>query len=305
MLAMSLDGGAPTGLAAGDDPTGMRTGLALWLMPLYRNWSGFGLKGGNYDMDVRGALGGLALGADYTFANAIRVGIMFNLGGGYAEGSGDFNSTTNNMTFWGVGLYGGWKPGNFALTADVNYTSIQNRLRQELPAAMQMADLSADITSWALSAGLRAGYTFRTEWLDIIPHAGVRFTHLKVNGYELESGGLTVLEGDAIHQNIWSFPLGVTFAKSIALNNGWHVKPSLDLRVTPNAGDIKSRGDVRFTGVGGSTTMETQTMDHLTWGGTAGLEFGKDNLKLGLNYDLEAGAHSTQHGLFATFRYEF
>ena len=37
----------------------------------------------------------------------------------------------------------------------------------------------------------------------------------------------------------------------------------------------------------------------------AGLEFGKDNVRLGLNYNLEAGAHSTQHGVFATFRYEF
>ena len=116
---------------------------------------------------------------------------------------------------------------------------------------------------------------------------------------------LPVLEGDAIRQNIWSFPVGVTFAKSITLDSGWHVKPSLDLRVTPNAGDIKARGDVRFTGVGGSAAMETQTMDYLTYGGTAALEFGKDNVKLGLNYSLEKGEKSTQHGVFATFRYEF
>ena len=89
------------------------------------------------------------------------------------------------------------------------------------------------------------------------------------------------------------------------LDSGWQVKPSLDLRVTPHAGDINARGDVRFTGVGGSATMETQTMDYVTYGGTAGLEFGKDNIKMGLNYNLEAGAHSTQHGVFATFRYEF
>ncbi len=121
----------------------------------------------------------------------------------------------------------------------------------------------------------------------------------------MESGGLNVLEGDAIYQNIWSFPVGVTFARDFETGNGWHVKPSLDLRVTPNAGDMKSRFDVRFTGVGGSTTMETQTMDYLTLGGTVGLEFDRDNVRLGLNYSLEAGARSTQHGLFATFCYEF
>jgi len=305
VLTVSLNDGTMTGLAAGDETAGRHAGFAMWIMPLYQNWTGFGLEGGNYDMDVHGALGGVALGADYTFENAIRAGITFNIGGGYAEGSGDFNSTTNNMSFWGVGLYAGWLPGDFALTADVNFTSVQNRLTQELPAAMQMADMEADISSWAFSAGLRADYTFRTDWLDVTPHAGVRFTHLKVNGYELESGGLTVLEGDDIYQSIWSFPIGVTFAKNFGTDSGWQVKPSLDLRVTPHAGDINARGDVRFTGVGGSATMETQTMDYVTYGGTAGLEFGKDNIKMGLNYNLEAGAHSTQHGVFATFRYEF
>jgi len=305
VLTVSLNDGMLTGLAAGDETTGRHAGFAMWIMPLYQNWTGFGLEGGNYDMDAHGALGGVAFGADYTFENAIRAGITFNIGGGYAEGSGDFNSTTNNMSFWGVGLYAGWLPGDFALTADVNFTSVQNRLTQELPAAMQMADMEADISSWAFSAGLRADYTFRTDWLDVTPHAGVRFTHLKVNGYELESGGLTVLEGDDIYQSIWSFPIGVTFAKNFGTDSGWQVKPSLDLRVTPHAGDINARGDVRFTGVGGSATMETQTMDYVTYGGTAGLEFGKDNIKMGLNYNLEAGAHSTQHGVFATFRYEF
>ena len=75
--------------------------------------------------------------------------------------------------------------------------------------------------------------------------------------------------------------------------------------MTPNAGDINARGDVRFTGVSGTSDMKSQTMDYLTYGGTAGLEFGRDNIKLGLNYNLEAGTHSTQHGVFATFRYEF
>ncbi|MCR5563841.1 MAG: hypothetical protein K6F46_10855 [Desulfovibrio sp.] len=43
-----------------------------------------------------------------------------------------------------------------------------------LACALQMADLESDVSSWALSAGLRAGYSFRTAWLDVIPHVGVR-----------------------------------------------------------------------------------------------------------------------------------
>ena len=169
---------------------------------------------------------------------------------------------------------------------------------------MQMADLSADISSWAISAGLRAEYTFRTDFVDITPHAGVRYTHVNVNGYDMESGGLTVLEGDAYHQDIWSFPVGVTFSKSFDAG-AWRVKPSIDLRVTPNAGDIESKVGVRFAGVSEPATMRSQTLDYVTYGGTAGLEFSKDNVKLSLNYSPDAGEKSTQHGVYATFRYEF
>ena len=51
--------------------------------------------------------------------------------------------------------------------------------------------------------------------------------------------------------------------------------------------------------------MRSQTMDYVTYGGTAGLELGRGSVKLNLNYSLEAGERSTQHGVYATFRYEF
>ncbi len=97
----------------------------------------------------------------------------------------------------------------------------------------------------------------------------------------------------------------VRLAKSFDMNNGWYVRPSLDLNVTPAAGDIDVKRESRFTGVTASISSETQTMDWITYGGQAGLEFGKDNVKLGLNYSLQAGEHTTNHGVFGTFRYEF
>lgn len=80
------------------------TGFALWIAPLWQNQHGWGMEAGNLDYGFNGNLGGVSLGADYTFENAIRAGITFNIGGGYAESSGgDLNSTENRMTFWGLG----------------------------------------------------------------------------------------------------------------------------------------------------------------------------------------------------------
>ena len=282
------------------------TGFALWIAPLWQSQHGWGMEAGNLDYGFNGNLGGVSLGADYTFENAIRAGITFNIGGGYAESSGgDLNSTENNMSFWGLGAYAGWNYENFGLMADVSYTSTWNDLKQEMDGRMGMGDLEADVQASAISAGLRAEYKLETSVLDVIPHIGVRYMSLNTWGYDVDADGGTVLEGDGFHQDIWTFPVGVTFTKDFTLDSGWSFKPSIDFSVIPAAGDIKAKQDVAFTGLPGSYEVETQMMDYLTWQGGVGLEMGNDTMSFGVNYTLQAGQHTTGHGVFGSFRYEF
>lgn len=282
------------------------TGFALWIAPLWQSQHGWGMEAGNLDYGFNGNLGGVSLGADYTFENAIRAGITFNIGGGYAESSGgDLNSTENNMSFWGLGAYAGWNYENFGLMADVSYTSTWNDLQQDMDGRMGMGDLEADVQASAISAGLRAEYKLETSVLDVIPHIGVRYMSLNTWGYDVDADGGTVLEGDGFHQDIWTFPVGVTFTKDFTLDSGWSFKPSIDFSVIPAAGDIKAKQDVAFTGLPGSYEVETQMMDYLTWQGGVGLEMGNDTMSFGVNYTLQAGQHTTGHGVFGSFRYEF
>lgn len=282
------------------------TGFALWIAPLWQSQHGWGLDAGNMDYGFNGNLGGVSLGADYTFENAIRAGITFNIGGGYAESSGgDLSSTDNRMNFWGLGAYAGWNYENFGVMADVSYTSTWNDLKQDVDSRMGMGDLEADVQATAISAGLRAEYLLQTSAMDIIPHIGVRYMSLNTWGYDVDTHGGTVLEGDSLHQDIWTFPIGVTFSKDFALDSGWNFKPSLDFSVIPAAGDIKAKHDVHFTGLPGTYEVETQMMDYLTWQGGVGLELANDNMSIGVNYTLQAGQHTTGHGVFGSFRYEF
>lgn len=282
------------------------TGFALWIAPLWQSQHGWGMEADNLDYGFNGNLGGVSLGADYTFENAIRAGITFNIGGGYAESSGgDLNSTENRMSFWGLGAYAGWNYENFGLMADVSYTSTWNDLQQDLDSRMGMGDLEADVQASAISAGLRAEYKLETSVLDVIPHIGVRYMSLNTWGFDAESNGGTVLEGDGFHQDIWTFPVGVTFTKDFTLDSGWSFKPSIDFSVIPAAGDIKAKQDVAFTGLPGTYEVETQMMDYLTWQGGVGLELGNDTMSFGVNYTLQAGQHTTGHGVFGSFRYEF
>ena len=283
------------------------TGFALWIAPLWQSQHGWGMDAGNMDYGFNGNLGGVSLGADYTFENAIRAGITFNIGGGYAESSGgDLSSTENRMNFWGLGAYAGWNYENFGVMADVSYTSTWNQLKQDLDSRLGMGnELEADVQATAISAGLRAEYLLRTSVLDIIPHIGVRYMSLNTWGYDVEADGGNVLEGDSLHQDIWTFPVGVTFSKEFATDSGWNFKPSLDFTVIPAAGDIEARHDVAFTGLPGTYEVETQMMDYLTWQGGVGLELANDNMSIGVNYTLQAGQHTTGHGVFGSFRYEF
>lgn len=280
------------------------SGFALWITPAWQNRSAYNLEAGHLDGGFNGNIGGISLGADYTFENALRAGVALSLGGGYAVSAGDFADTTNSMSYWGVEAYAGWYGDGFALMADVGYTGSYHKLEQELGAGMQMRDLEADVRAGAWQAGLRAEYRFDGSVLDVIPHVGARYMNLTTWGHDVTSNGV-VLEADSMIQNIWTFPVGVTFSQDFSLDGDWYVRPSLDVTLIPAAGDIRARGDVRFTGLPGMYTMESQIMDYLTWQGSAGLEFGCDNMALGVSYTVQTGQTGTGHGVFAGFRYEF
>ena len=304
---MSLAG--PAGGLQSMDAEGKLTGrdtsgFALWISPTWQNRSGYNMDAGHLDGGFNGNIGGISLGADYTFENALRAGVALSLGGGYAVSAGDFADTTNSMSYWGVEAYAGWRYKDFALMADAGYTGSYHKLEQELGAGMQMRDLTADVQAGAWQAGLRAEYRFDGSVLDVIPHVGARYMNLTTWGYDVKSNG-TLLEADSMTQHIWTFPVGVTFSQDFTLESGWFVRPSLDVTLIPAAGDVRANGDVRFTGLPGMYEMESQVMDYLTWQGSAGLEFGCDNMSLGVSYTVQTGQTGTGHGVFAAFRYEF
>ncbi len=301
-LHMDADGvSADAGLSAGD---GLRNGLGLWIMPLYQSSNVWGMKAEEFKTGYHGDLGGVALGADYTFQDMFRVGVALNLGGGYAESSGDFNKTTNSFNFWGVNLYGGWTRNNFGITADLGYTGNYNKLKQETPDSMRMGDLKGDVTSTALTAGLRGEYKVETSVLDLIPHVGVRYTDLTVDSYDVKRDG-TVFDVDRSQQSIWTFPVGITASKTIETGNGWQFKPQVDFTVIPAAGDVKAKSKVRVPGVDASAELKTQVVDYMTYQGGVGFDVQKDNVSFGLNYTIQASEHRTGHGVFGTLRYEF
>lgn len=291
-----------SGLSAGN---GMKNGAALWIMPLYQNMNAWNMKADNFNTGYSANFGGVALGGDYTFADAFRVGLALNIGGGFAESNGDFAKTENKFNFWGINLYGGWAQNNMAVTADVGYTSTFNDVKQDTPLNLGMSEFKTDMYSYAITAGLRGEYKVQTEYVDIIPHIAARFTSLHSDDYKIKSGGETVFKGEAIDQSIWTFPIGVAFSKDVEMSSGWTFKPQLDLAIIPAAGDIAAKSKVKIPGNSVTADLESNIVDGFSYQGALGFDMYKDNIAFGLNYTIQASEHTTGHGVQATIRYEF
>ncbi len=288
-----------------------KSGFGVWLTPLYKWNTGNGFDAGNLGHSYDMGLGGIALGADYTNAfahdGAIRFGLALNVGAGYSDSTGDFNETNNDFNFWGLSAYAALQKENFVATLDLGFSSIYNEVTQDLSSSMAMGKLDANIDSFVFTAGLNLEYTFVTDFMNITPHAGIRYMSVTSYGYDIGSSAGRVASVDETTQDVWYFPVGVTFSKDIVNSNGWIFTPKLDVGFIAAAGDFDTVSRTAFTGVPGTLELEMQNVDGFAFNGGLGFELAnkETGVSLGLNYNLQAGEKETSHMIFANFRYEF
>ena len=282
-------------------------GAALWLAPVYKTHDSdsFDSQGLDYGVDLN--LYGVALGADFEFMPGLTAGIMFNVGSGDADGQGNAaaNNTSNDFDYWGAAIYGNYTYDALSVTADVSYTAVDNDL--EATTGMdQFTKLESSTDTTAISLGVTAKYTFDLAGVEVAPHAGLRYTNIDLDDYSIKSNGETIADYSADKVNIFSIPVGVTFAKEFT-GDAWTVKPSLDLTLTGNFGDDNISGDVSWTGVDGLVTpISSEYMDDFTYGATLGIEAastGGFSLGLGVNYT--GSSNVDEFGVNANARFVF
>ena len=281
-----------------------KDGLNLWINALYgaehaRNLGAGSLNGG-YNADF----GGIVFGGDYAFGD-FRVGMALNAGSGTARSRGDFNATKNDFDFWGMNLYGSWSRDQFNIVGDLGYSANKNEVKQDLPTTMQLGQLRADVDTGVLTAGLRGECRFETDWADVTPHVGVRYYNLRTDGFTSRIDDHDVFRVGRDTQEIWTFPIGVSFSRDFETSSGWKVKPRADLSVVPAAGDLKAKTKARVPGIAASDTIKARMMDSVSFDGTLGLEVQKDNISFGLDYGIRASEHKAGHGVNVSFTYKF
>ena len=283
-------------------------GAGLWLAPVYKNHSsdGFDAEGADYGVDMD--LYGLALGADYTLANGVRIGAMFNVGSGDADGNGVASGVSNDFDYYGFGVYGGYTMGALSVVADVTYTAVDNDFDAST-GLTTYSKLEGSADSDALSIGVTGQYEFATQSMTVTPHAGLRFTKVSIDDYTVKAGGTEIADFSADDMNVFSIPVGVTFASEFT-SGAWSVQPSLDVTLTANAGDTDLDGDSRWLGTDngfGEMTygVSTEVLDDFTYGATLGIAAKTGGFSLGLGVNYTGSSNTDEFGVNANARFVF
>ena len=277
-------------------------GSGLWVTPVYKSHEsdGFDADGLGYGSDI--TLYGVALGGDVTLANGVRVGAMFNVGSGDADGQGAASVVSNDFDYFGGSIYAGYAIDNFSIVGDVSYTTIDSDV--EANTAAGKTSTSFDTT--ALSVGVTGQYALKVAEMDVTPHAGMRFTRIDIDDYTIDSADFgEVGQYNASSANVFSIPVGVTISKEY-VSDTWTVKPSFDLTLTGNFGDDTVDGTVSWTGVSNyDVSTKAEFVDNFTYGAAVGIAAKTGNFGLGLGLNYTGSSNTDEFGVNANARYMF
>lgn len=274
-------------------------GSALWFTPSYRNASSSGFNAGdkNYGNDVN--LYGATFGFDYSVPRAATAGAFLTFGTGDVKGSGLGSGVSNDVSYYGGGIYSGFSPSdNVDLLAELSYTKLRNDVKYQT-GVKDWNDMSAKFDSSALTFGLGARYTYASDAGTLQPHLGIRYSRLSNDNYDVMVNSKTVASNKNDDMNIISIPVGATLATELR-NGNWSFHPSLDLNVTANFGKTEQAGTTRVVGIyGKALDTKTEVIDRVTYGAKLGFTAQSDSVEFGLDVGYTGSENTNELGVNA------
>lgn len=244
---------------------------------------------GGYDMDLYGAV----LGADTVAPCGAIVGAAVTVGKGDGGSKDAAIDVDNDVDFVGVSFYGSHRMGNFNSKIDIGYM----HTKSDLSATAFGMDIGEEVKADAWTLGLGGEYLYKLGSIDIVPHAGLRWTRLDVDGYT----GALKTESDTM--DVFTVPLGVAFSGNVNVGS-WSVAPMADISVVPSFGDDEATSKVRWSTA--TETIKTQVIDDAPVQMTLGVNAQTGNWTVGASYELDVGGDERMNNAFSIrARYAF
>ena len=258
---------------------------------------------GNLDTDGKVTSGGFIFGTDVVSADkGLRFGASMAFQRGDVKTEGLTTKTTNDVDTYGFNAYGAYTVGNFNFIGNVGYAHSKNDIEQSLDVT-KMGKSTADVKANIYTAGLRAEAMYGVGDLQIIPHLGVRLTHIDQDGYTAKVGGADAFKYDAEKNTLVQMPIGVTLRNTTAVG-GWALNNTLDLSVIPTMGDKDSDTKVKAMGV--SDTFSSNFADDVKGEARLGIQAQKGNFTFGAEYGFgTSDTTKAEHSVSVKARYAF
>lgn len=240
-----------------------------------------------YSADLYGGV----LGLEVALGNGKRVGAALTVGTGDAESKGAAFDIDNDADFVGFSVYGSHRLGNFNGKIDAGYM----HTKSDLSATAFSVDIGDEVKADAWTVGIGGEYLFNVGTFDIVPHVGIRWTRLDVDGYT----GAFETDDDTL--DVFTAPIGVAFTGTF--NAGaWKLSPMVDLSIVPSFGDDEATSTVSWRNV--EDEVKTQVVDDAPFRASLGLNAEMGDWTVGASYDLGVGGDDRLDNAF-TFKVRY
>lgn len=241
----------------------MQPGVNLWV----------DVAGENYQMD------GMDYGAEFeadtfygSFGGDIKLGDAYTVGAAFQYGDGSLRSSVNgaknDVTNYGLALYGTAKFGDAKVVGELSYIWGEN----DITAAQSAMNQSVDTAVY--SAGVTGMYELRAGGFSFVPSIGLRISQLETDAMRV--GDVAIADQD---QTLVQIPVALRINGADMTAGGWKLAPSFKIAYVPTFGDTEI--NVR--------NIETDVIDTSPVQMDFGLRAGTDNLLINAAFSLGAG----------------
>lgn len=241
----------------------MQPGVNLWV----------DVAGENYQMD------GMDYGAEFeadtfygSFGGDIKLGDAYTVGAAFQYGDGSLRSSVNgvknDVTNYGLALYGTAKFGDAKVVGELSYIWGEN----DITAAQSALNQSVDTAVY--SAGVTGMYELRAGGFSFVPSIGLRISQLETDAMRV--GDVAIADQD---QTLVQIPVALRINGADMTAGGWKLAPSFKIAYVPTFGDTEI--NVR--------NIETDVIDTSPVQMDFGLRAGTDNLLINAAFSLGAG----------------
>ena len=257
-------------------------GATVWADVLATRTSADTLYGDSgYSVDLYGGL----LGVDVGLGGGKTVGAALTVGTGDGETEGAAFDVDNDADFIGLSVYGSHRIGDFNGKVDIGWMHTTS----DLSATAFGVKLDDEVTADVWTVGIGGEYLFNVGSINIVPHVGIRWTRLDVDGYT----GAFKTDDDTM--DIFTAPIGVAISGNIDAG-GWKLAPKVDLSIVPSFGDDDATSKVRWGNV--KETIKTQVVDDAPFQASLGIDAQNGNWTIGAAYELGIGGDDRTDNMF-------